>query len=63
MIEGSGPVEIAALLAGKVRDGAVTVALVSGGNIDMDLHKRIIDSEDGDVEISEDKGSSASAGD
>ena len=45
VIEGSGSVGIAALLAGKVRGTGNTVVLVSGGNIAMDLHKRIIDGE------------------
>ncbi|WP_299625098.1 hydroxyectoine utilization dehydratase EutB [Pelagibius sp.] len=49
VVEGSGSVGIAALLAGKVRDAGVTLALVSGGNIDTKLHKRIIDGEDVDV--------------
>ena len=49
VVEGSGSVGIAALLAGKVRDAGVTLALVSGGNIDTRLHKRIIDGEDVDV--------------
>ena len=49
IVEGSGSVGIAALLAGKVRQAGVTLALVSGGNIDMALHKRIIDGEDVDV--------------
>ena len=46
VIEGAGSVGIAALLAGKIRNSGNTVVLVSGGNIDMKLHKRIID---GDV--------------
>ena len=45
VIEGSGSVGIAAVLAGKVRHAGNTVVLVSGGNIAMDLHKRIIDGE------------------
>ncbi len=43
VIEGSGSVGIAAVLAGKIRISGKTVLLVSGGNIDMELHKRIID--------------------
>jgi len=49
IIEGSGSVGIAALLAGKIRDPGNCVVLVSGQNIDMTLHKRIIDGEDVDV--------------
>ncbi|MRG73133.1 hydroxyectoine utilization dehydratase EutB [Alphaproteobacteria bacterium HT1-32] len=52
IIEGSGSVGIAALLAGKVRNSGKTVALLSGGNIDMKLHKRLIDGEDVDVAAS-----------
>lgn len=47
--EGSGSVGIAALLAGKVRTDGHTIVLVSGRNIDMALHKRLIDSENVDV--------------
>ncbi|MFK7939672.1 MAG: hydroxyectoine utilization dehydratase EutB [Roseovarius sp.] len=49
IIEGSGSVGIAALLAGKITDPGRCVALVSGQNIDMDLHHRIISGEDVDV--------------
>ena len=49
VIEGSGSVGIAALLAGKVSNAGVTAVLVSGGNIDMALHHRIISGEDVDV--------------
>lgn len=49
IIEGSGAVGIAALLSGNVRPKGVTVALLSGGNIDMSLHHRIICGEDVDV--------------
>ena len=49
IIEGSGSVGIAALLAGKIADCGATVALVSGCNIDMSLHHRIISGEDVDV--------------
>jgi threonine dehydratase len=38
-------VGIAAILAGKIKDSGNTVVLLSGGNIAMDLHKRIIDGE------------------
>ncbi|OED50728.1 hydroxyectoine utilization dehydratase EutB [Rhodobacteraceae bacterium (ex Bugula neritina AB1)] len=50
IIEGSGSVGIAALLAGKIDAPGRCVSLVSGQNIAMDLHKRIIDGEDVDVE-------------
>ena len=49
IIEGSGSVGIAALLAGKIKDPGRCVALISGQNIDMDLHHRIISGEDVDV--------------
>ncbi|SLN37417.1 L-threonine dehydratase catabolic TdcB [Roseovarius litorisediminis] len=49
VIEGSGSVGIAALLAGKIADPGNCVSLISGQNIDMALHKRIIDGEDVDV--------------
>lgn len=42
IVEGSGVVGIAALLAGKVEARGPTVALVSGRNIDMGLHRRIV---------------------
>lgn len=40
--EGAGAVGAAALLAGKVRAQGPAVALVSGRNIDMALHRRIV---------------------
>ncbi|SMO74657.1 hydroxyectoine utilization dehydratase EutB [Ruegeria faecimaris] len=49
IIEGSGSVGIAALLAGKIKDPGRCVALISGQNIDMQLHHRIISGEDVDV--------------
>ena len=49
VIEGSGSVGIAALLAGKVTPVGTCVALVTGQNIDMDLHKRLIDGETVDL--------------
>jgi threonine dehydratase len=46
ILEGAGAVGIAALLAGKVADLSGPVALVlSGRNIDMDLHRRIVNGE------------------
>lgn len=50
VIEGSGSVGIAALLSGKINEPGRCVALVSGQNIDMALHHRIISGEDVDVE-------------
>lgn len=49
IVEGSGAVGIAALLAGAVAGSGATVALLSGCNIDMTLHHRIISGEDVDV--------------
>jgi threonine dehydratase len=42
IIEGGGAVGIAALLANKVKPGSKTVVLLSGKNIDMQLHRNII---------------------
>jgi threonine dehydratase len=49
VIEGSGSVGIAALLAGKIKNAGRCVSLISGLNIDMKLHKRIIDGENVNV--------------
>ena len=49
IIEGSGAVGIAALLSGKVRPDGPTALVLSGGNIDMNLHHRLISGEDVDV--------------
>ncbi len=49
IIEGSGAVAIAALLSEKVRPSGPTVALLSGCNIDMQLHHRIISGENVDL--------------
>ena len=45
VIEGGGSVGIAALLAGKARPGRKTIVLMSGKNIDMELHRKIINQE------------------
>ncbi|HKJ50412.1 MAG TPA: hydroxyectoine utilization dehydratase EutB [Gammaproteobacteria bacterium] len=45
VIEGAGAVGIAALLAGKVEPGEKTVVLLSGRNIDMELHRKIVNHE------------------
>jgi threonine dehydratase len=42
IVEGAGAIGIGALLAGKVRVGGPTVLILSGRNIDMDLHRRIV---------------------
>ncbi len=49
VVEGSGAVGIAALISGKVRPKGPTLLLLSGGNIDMQLHHRIISGEDVNV--------------
>lgn len=49
IIEGSGSVGIAALLARKVESAGPVAAILSGGNIDMNQHHRIISGEDVDV--------------
>lgn len=49
VVEGSGGVGVAALLAGKVRPAGPTVLLLSGGNIDMKLHHRVVSGEDVDL--------------
>lgn len=42
IVEGAGAVGIAALLAGKMAVRGPTVALLSGRNIDMEAHRRIV---------------------
>jgi threonine dehydratase len=42
VVEGAGVVGIAALLSGRVIAPGITVVLVSGANLDMDLHRRLI---------------------
>ena len=49
IIEGSGSVGIAALISGKVKPQGPTMILLSGGNININLHHRIISGEDVDV--------------
>ncbi len=53
VIEGSGSVGIAALLAGKIKDPGRCIALTTGQNIDMGVHHRIISGEDVDVTAEE----------
>ncbi|MBF0278966.1 MAG: hydroxyectoine utilization dehydratase EutB [SAR324 cluster bacterium] len=50
IVEGSGSVGVAALLANKVKLSGMTVALLSGGNIDMNLHHRLISGENVNLE-------------
>jgi len=42
VVEGAGAVGIAALLAGKVKAGGPVTVLLSGRNIDMNAHRRIV---------------------
>jgi threonine dehydratase len=49
IVEGAGGVGVAALLAGKVRPAGTVMALLSGANIDMELHQRIVAGEDVDL--------------
>ena len=51
IVEGAGAVGVAALLAGRVRPDGPTAVLLSGGNIDMGLHHRLISGHD--VELRE----------
>ncbi len=46
ILEGGGAVGIAALLAGKVEPGGKTIVLLSGKNIDMELHRKIVNHEE-----------------
>lgn len=50
VIEGSGSVGIGAILAGKVALTGPTAVVVSGRNIDMDLHFRLMSGEPGPYE-------------
>lgn len=47
VVEGAGAVGIAALLAGRVRDPGITAIVVSGRNIDMDVHARLVGPSEG----------------
>ena len=49
VIEGSGTVGIAALKAGLAKKPGPIVVILGGCNIDMALHKRLIDGEDVDL--------------
>ncbi|HEY6632180.1 MAG TPA: hydroxyectoine utilization dehydratase EutB [Rhizobiaceae bacterium] len=52
VVEGAGAVGIAALLAGKVEPDGPVVVLLSGRNIDMALHRRIVCGEFAGIEES-----------
>lgn len=45
IVEGSGGVGVATLLTGKIQSDGPVVVILSGGNIDMDQHRRIITGE------------------
>lgn len=47
IVEGAGAVGIAAVLAGKIKTSGPLVLLLSGRNIDMGLHRRVISGERG----------------
>lgn len=49
VIEGSGAVGIAVLLNGMVENPGTTAVVLSGANIDMDLHRRVVMGEDVDL--------------
>ncbi|GAB4358846.1 MAG: hydroxyectoine utilization dehydratase EutB [Oricola sp.] len=49
VVEGAGAVGVAALLAGRIESAGPVVAVLSGGNIDMRQHYRVISGEDVDV--------------
>lgn len=49
VIEGSGSVGVAALLAGKINKPGICVSLVTGCNLDMTLHNELINRELEDV--------------
>ena len=46
ILEGGGAVGIAALIAGKVVPGKKTIVLLSGKNIDMERHRKIVNREE-----------------
>ncbi|KPH05536.1 hydroxyectoine utilization dehydratase EutB (plasmid) [Rhizobium acidisoli] len=45
ILEGAGAIGIAALLAGKISSGGPVVAILSGRNVDMEQHRRVISGE------------------
>jgi len=56
IIEGAGAVGIAALEAARIPNPGVTVVVLSGANIDMALHGRIVGGEDVDVTADQETG-------
>jgi threonine dehydratase len=42
IVEGAGAVGIAAMLSGRIKSRGPVVAILSGRNIDMDLHRQVI---------------------
>ncbi|HMQ93141.1 MAG TPA: hydroxyectoine utilization dehydratase EutB [Amaricoccus sp.] len=53
VVEGAGGAGVAAMLAGRVAARGPVMLLLSGGNIDMKLHHRIVSGEDVDVAVEE----------
>ncbi len=51
IVEGAGAVGVAAMLADKVSLTGPTAILISGGNIDLNLHHRIVSGENVDVAL------------
>lgn len=49
VVEGSGAAGVGAVLAGKIRPRGPAMLLLSGGNIDMTLHHRIVSGENVDL--------------
>ncbi|RFB84119.1 hydroxyectoine utilization dehydratase EutB [Rhizobium leguminosarum bv. trifolii] len=45
ILEGAGAVGVAALLAGKIASSGPVVAILSGRNVDMEQHRRVINGE------------------
>lgn len=50
IVEGAAAVGVGALLAGKIRSSGPIVSLLSGRNIDMDMHRRVVCGENPFVE-------------
>jgi threonine dehydratase len=49
VVEGGAAVGVAALLAGKVRPDGPCVTILTGANVDMDVHHRVVSGEDVDL--------------
>ncbi len=45
IVEGGGAAGVAAILAGRVRSDGPVVVILSGGNVDRDLHRRVVSGE------------------